>query len=87
MTRGVPINRLAVHTQLWEARDRMGRVKIHQSQFAEHLGISIYQMNRVIRDFEEEGRLKKIAAKYRNVGVYVVTDPVEFGAPAPTGLN
>lgn len=77
--RGVPLDRMEVHQKIWAARDRRGRVKIYQKQFAEHLGISIYHMSRIIKEFEEQGRLKKIAARYRNVGVYVVSDPVAFG--------
>lgn len=87
MSQGVPLDRQKVHETLWEARDRGGKVQIYQKQFAGFLGISVTHMSRVIRDFEQEGRIKKIAARYRNVGVYVIRDPADFLASKVTGLS
>lgn len=78
MARGVPIDRQEVHAKIWAARDKSGRVKIYQKRFAESLHISQYHMSRIIREFEEQGRIKKIAARYRNIGIYVVEDPAMF---------
>lgn len=77
--RGVPLDRKKVHAELWAARDRHGRVKIYQKQFAEHLAISVSHMSRIIQEFEEDGRIKKVGARYRNVGIYAITDPALFG--------
>lgn len=80
--RGVPIDRQAVHVKIWEARSKNGSVKIYQKKFAEACGISQYHMSRIIREFEAEGRLKKIGARYRNIGIYAVEDPAKFNGTA-----
>lgn len=77
--RGVPLDRAMVHAEIWKARDKHGKVKIYQKQFAEYLKISQFHMSRVIGEFEAEGRIKKVGARYRNIGIYVVTDPANFG--------
>lgn len=88
MTQGVPVDVLAIHQELWDARKRNGTVQIYQKKFAAHLNLSQYHMSRVIRRMTEEGRIKKIAARYRNVGIYQVMDPADFGGkPTETGLN
>lgn len=87
MPQGVPLDRPDIHRQMWEARDRSGKVPIHQKKFAAFLGISPTHLSRVIKDFEEQGRLRKVGARYRNVGVYIVRDPVEFDQDKPTGLG
>ena len=86
MPQGIPIDRDWIHEQIWNARDRRGRVKIFQKRFAETLGISAPQMNRIIREFETEGRLKKVGARIRNVGIYVVRDPEEFDEVSRRGI-
>ena len=78
MTQGVPLSRDEVHKKLWEARNRSGKVRILQKDFAVFLGISQTHMSRVLRDLQAEGRIKKVGARYRNVGIYAIKDPAEF---------
>ena len=80
--RGVPVDRQQLHVKIWEARDKSGKVKIYQKKFAEAQGLSPYHMSRIIRDFEKEGRLRKVGARYRNIGIYVVADPGQFDGTA-----
>lgn len=89
MTQGVPVDRGAVHQEIWDARTRNGTVRIYQKQFAAHLSISVYQMSRIIKELEQQGRIKKIAARHRNIGIYKVYDPIDFEqtAGSATGLN
>lgn len=87
MSRGVPLDREALHQMLWKAADRSGKLRIFQKQLAVYLGIAPTHMSRVIRDFEEEGRIKKIGSRYRNVGIYAVRDPAEFTPAKITGLG
>ncbi len=87
MSRGVPLSRTELHDELWAARDRSGKVKIYQKQLAIHLGISQSHMSRVITDMEAQGRIKKIGARYRNVGIYLIRDPAEFPFTSVTGLS
>lgn len=81
MASGLAIDRAAIHKKIWDARDRRGLVKIYQKQFAQHLGISAPHMSRIIAEMIEQGRLKKVGARYRNVGVYDVRDPADFPPP------
>lgn len=87
MPKGKPIDRNSLHNQLWDARDRHNRVKIHQRKFAKFLGITHTHMCRIIGDFEEEGRIRKIAAREKNVGVYLITDPAEYHSTGLTHPN
>lgn len=91
MPSGSPIDREALHKIIWEASDRRNhKIKIVQKDFAVFYGIAVTHMSRLIKEFEKEGRLKKVGARYRNVGVYVVRDPDTFNLeqpPQPTGLQ
>lgn len=86
MAAGVPVDIQKLHRQIWDARDRRGLVKIYQKAFARHVGVTVYTMSRLMRQLSEEGRIKKVGARYRNVGIYKVNDPVEWetnGLEAP----
>lgn len=78
MPKGHPIDRTAIHEHIWNQRNRRNCVQIYQKQMAEELGISNYHLNRIIKNFEAAGRLKKIGARRLNIGVYVVRDPQLF---------
>lgn len=82
MAAGVKADRDAIHQQIWDARDRRNLVKIHQGDFAHHLGLSGPHLCRIMKEFERDGRIKKIGSRYRNVGVYEVRDPESY-----TGLS
>jgi hypothetical protein len=81
MPQGLPIDIADIHQKLWDAKDRNDVVKIYQKQFALYCGISAPHMSRVIKRLKEEGRIKKIGSRYRNVGVYSVYDPADFDQP------
>lgn len=76
--RGQAVDRLALHQELWKRCDRFGKIQILQGELADELGITKPTMSNIIRDMSEEGRLKKVAAKKRNIGVYQIKDPAEF---------
>lgn len=78
MSAGVPLKLDAIHEEIWQSRNRNNKVTIYQKKFAAHLHISVFTMSRKIKELEESGRIKKIGARYRNVGVYIVNDPAEF---------
>lgn len=85
MTAGVRVDVRALHKTIWDARDRRNLVQIHQIKFARFLGLSGPTLNRHLKNFEREGRIKKVGARRRNVGIYLVVDPAEFesGLKAP----
>lgn len=86
MPQGKPIDITAIHQTLWDAKDHTKKVKIYQKQFALYCGISAPHMSRVVKRLQEEGRIKKVGTRYRNVGVYLVYDPETFNSKS-TGLT
>lgn len=81
MAAGLGIDRADIHKKIWDARDRRGLVKVYQKAFAASLGLSTPHMSRIMKELQEQGRIKKVGARYRNVGVYSVRDPSEFDPP------
>ena len=75
MPSGIVLDRHLLHIMLWQARDRLGRVKIHQRELAKSLGISFTHLCGVISDFKKAELLEKVGAKERNVGIYRVQEP------------
>lgn len=78
MARGYVVNRVEVHEYLWSISNSRNKVQVYQKELAEKLGITQATMSYVMRDLSKEGRLKKVAAKANNVGVYVISDPEDF---------
>lgn len=78
MTQGIKFDRQKLHQDMWDARDRNGKLQIFQKEWAKTHDITHFVMCRVMKDFEDEGRIKKIGARYRNVGIYVIYDPADF---------
>lgn len=72
------VDRIELHERLWQDADRLKRVTIHQKQLSEEYGVTHATMNIAVRDLEKQGRIRKVAAKMRNVGIYVVRDPAAF---------
>ncbi len=87
MTRGVRLDKNAVHRELWAeaVKNRKHWVTIHQRKFAAHLGIRNTWLCIVLAEFAEEGRIRRVANKHRNVGVYEIADPDEWDPP--TGVS
>lgn len=63
---------------MWADTDVRGKVVLVQKDLAAELGLSKFVMCRIIGSLEDDGRIKKIASRYKNVGVYTVRDPAEF---------
>ena len=78
MARGKTIDRVALHCDLWSKSDRLNRIEIYQKELAQTLGVTQATMSLIIKDLVEDGRVRKIASKPRNVGIYVVRDPAQF---------
>lgn len=75
MTRGITVDRLLLHSHLWDLADRSGKVTIYQKGLAETMGITQATMSICVRALAAEGRIRKIASRANNVGVYQVRDP------------
>lgn len=76
--RGYSIDMDGMHRFLWRRADHTGRLRIQQRQFAEELGIAHETVCRLLKRMADQGRIKKIAAKAHNVGVYSVKNPDEW---------
>lgn len=85
MPKGRPLDKDHIHQILWEAKDRQGRLKIHQRKFSAWLGITHTTLCRVLAEFEKQGRIKRVATRYRNVGIYQIEDPETWDAPKGIG--
>lgn len=72
------IDRLELHERFWQESDRLKRIVIHQKTLSEEYGVTHATMNIAVRELEKQGRIRKVAAKKRNVGIYIVRDPAEF---------
>ena len=60
---------------LWEKADRLGRLKVHQGQLAEAIGYEAKYVAKVIKQYERDGRIKKIATAQGNIATYAIKDP------------
>lgn len=82
MTRAINIDHQRLHEMLWKKADSTGRLLIHQSDLREQLAVSNATLCRILQRMANEGRLKKIAARKGNIGVYVLQNPEGF-LPSP----
>lgn len=81
MARGVKIDRVTLHRNLWERADRFGKVEIHQRTLSEELDVTNVTVSLIIKELVEDERIRKVAARKGNIGVYVVKDPNLFAHP------
>jgi CRP-like cAMP-binding protein len=58
------IDRQLLHQFLWKYRDRSNFVTFQSGELAEMLGISIWQMSRILGEMTEKGLLRKVGKKY-----------------------
>lgn len=86
-TRGKTINRHEIHEYLWENRDRFDQVRIHQKQFADYIGCTSATMCHIIADLTDQGRITKVAAEEKNVGIYRISDPENWSETARSGVR
>ena len=81
MTRPLPISKPDLHQLLFDRSGRARKLQLNQKELAKELGIPHDALNRVVKQIEAEGRIKKIGARKDNIGVYAVKDPDEFRTP------
>lgn len=75
MGRGVPLDLLALHELLWARRDRLGRLKLLQTDLAKEIGVTKFTMSRLVAKFITQQRIRQISNRGQNIGLFVVTDP------------
>lgn len=78
MSRGHTIDRVQLHCTLYERADRFGKLEIYQKALAEQLQVTQATMSLIIKELVQEGRIKKVASRPQNVGVYVIRPPAAF---------
>lgn len=69
------VDRDALHRFLYERSNSRSQIKINQTDLAVQLDITRGTMYRVLKEMVEAGRLRKVEALERNVGVYQIVDP------------
>lgn len=80
-----PLDRDALHRYLWErAHPNSHRIPVHQGQLADALGVTRGTIVRVLNELVEQGRMRKVDSKDKNVRVLQIIDPdVWNGSKAP----
>lgn len=81
MTKGLSVDRVALHRRLWADTDRFGKTEIYQIALAKELDVTKPTMSLIIKDLVTDGRIRKVAARKRNIGIYIVRDPALFDHP------
>lgn len=76
-----PVDREALHRYLWERANRHHRIRIRQTDLGDALNVTRETVNRVLKEMERGGRVKKVSALPGNVGVYRIFDPDDFTTP------
>lgn len=75
MPKGHPIDDESLHAFLWEKADRLGRVRLSQTDLAAELGITKWTMSRIITRLVEARRMKRRSNNLNNRGLFMVEDP------------
>lgn len=58
------VDRQLLHQFLWKYRDRNNFMTFGSGELAEMLGVSIWQMSRILGEMAEKGYLRKVGKKY-----------------------
>jgi hypothetical protein len=69
------LDRDALHRYLHDRCDAHGKVKVVQKLLAEQLDVTHYTISRILKEFVQEGRVKKLGKDAHNVSTYIVSDP------------
>lgn len=75
------VDRDALHRYLWERTNSRARIHIHQTKLAEALNVTRGTMYRVMKEMVDAGRMHKVEALPRNVGVFVIANPDTWTNP------
>ncbi len=63
------------HQMLWEAADRLGRVKVNQLEWAKKLGIHNSNVSRALVALAEDNRIRRLSHRERGTAVWLISDP------------
>lgn len=77
------VDRDALHQFLYERSNSRSQIRINQTELATQLDVTRGTMYRVLKEMLEAGRLRKVEALERNVGVYQIVDPAVWTSPHP----
>lgn len=73
--RAASVDRDVLHRILAGRASVTGRLKIHQAELAKELGVTKFTMSRIIHEFLESGRLRKLGSAKGNIATYIIADP------------
>ncbi len=69
------IDRNGLHALLWSRRSRMDTLVIDQGTLADELTITKFAVNRILKEFEQDERLRSLSASRGHTKTYQVFDP------------
>lgn len=69
----VDLDRL--HSYLWDIKNRVNTVKIHQGELGKEIGVDRFHLSRLITKMVEQGRMKQVASSQGNIKTYLIYDP------------
>lgn len=75
------VDRDALHQFLYDRSNSKSHIRINQTELATQLDVTRGTMYRVLKEMLDSGRLRKVEALERNIGVYQIVNP-EVWAPA-----
>lgn len=79
------LDRDALHKYLWDrSTHHTHRIPVHQGDLADALQVTRGTVVRVLNEMVEQGRIRKVDSKEKNVRVFQIIDPeVWAGTKAP----
>lgn len=75
MPKGHAIDLDALQRYLYRRTDGKGRIRIHQQQLAEELGITNVSVCRALTRLEEQGRIRTLIRGRHNVQTWIIKEP------------
>lgn len=72
------IDRHLLHKYLHGKADHHGRLRILQTEFADQIGCTKFTLNRLLKELEEAGRIRRVSRARKQAGLYEINDPDGF---------
>lgn len=69
------VDRDALHQFLYDRSNSKSQIRINQTELATQLDVTRGTMYRVVKEMLDTGRLRKVEALEKNVGVYQIVNP------------
>ncbi len=78
MARPIAYNRNKLHALFYTRSNHRHVLAMNQRMYAMEAGISVFHFNRIIADFLEEGRMKRMSDANHRLQTFLVHNPVDY---------